>query len=71
MFLFGVMTNTFFCYLIKMAPFSEPRTACLLVTLPVIFNVETDITSVLAGLRILPALYALLMLLSVRGKRVA
>lgn len=68
MFLFGVMTNTFFGYLIKVAPFSEPLTACLLVTVPVVFNVETDITCVLAGLRILPVLYAVLMLLSIRGK---
>lgn len=68
MFLFGFMTNKFFCYLIKVAPCSEPVTACLFVTLPVIFNVETDMMTILAGLRILPILYALLLLLSVRGK---
>lgn len=68
MFLFGVITNRFFCCLIKVAPYSEPLTACLLVMLPVIFNVETDITGALAGLRIVPAFYALLMLLSIRGE---
>jgi hypothetical protein len=70
MFLFGLMANAFFCFLIKVAPFSEPRAACLLVMLPVVFNVETDITSALAALRIVPLLYAVLMLFSVRGRSI-
>jgi hypothetical protein len=36
--------------------------------LPVVFNVETDVTSMLAALRIIPGLYLVLMLFSVRRK---
>ncbi len=68
MFLFGVITNRFFFHLINAAPFSEPLTVCLLAALPWVFFVEIDITTVLAGLRVFPAVYAVLMLLSVRGK---
>ena len=69
MFAFGFILNRFFCYLIRVAPVSEPRAACLLMALPVVFNVESDITGVLAGLRVIPFVYAALILLSVRGKK--
>ncbi len=68
MFLFGLLTNAFFFYLIKTASSHEPVTFCLLYALQAVFTVETSITGVLATTRFVPALFILLMLLSVRRR---
>jgi hypothetical protein len=68
MFLFGVLTNIFFRYLIKMAPAHEPVALCLFYVLPRVCMVETDISGVAAGLRLVPVLFVLLMLFSTRHK---
>jgi hypothetical protein len=71
MFLFGVLTNRFFRYLIKMAPAHEPVALCLLYALPKVFMVETNITGFLGTLRLIPVLFIMLMLISVRHKPLA
>jgi hypothetical protein len=71
MFLFGVLTNRFFAYLLKMAPAHEPVTLCLLYVLPRVFMVEIEINGLLVALRLVPVLFILLMLFSVRHKPLA
>jgi hypothetical protein len=68
MFLLGVLTNKFLCYLIRVAPADEPATFCLLYALPTIFLVETDVGGALVGVRLVFPLFLLLRCLSVRGK---
>ena len=68
MFLFGVLTSMFFRYFIKMAPAHEPITLCLLHVLPSACVIETDITGFIDALRLVPVLFILLMLLSIRQK---
>jgi hypothetical protein len=68
MFLYGALTDRFFGFLIRVGPAHEPVTFCLLYLMPVIFTVETGITGLLSGFRVLPFLFALLMLMSTRRK---
>jgi len=66
MLLFGVLTEGVLSCLVRNAGASEPVTACVLCSLPVLFLVEADTTGMLAGLRILPVLWLVLSALAVR-----
>lgn len=68
MFLFGVLTTMFLRYLTKMAPANEPIALCLLHVLPGVCVIESDITGLVAGLRLVPVLFILLMIISTRPK---
>jgi hypothetical protein len=66
MLFFGVLTERVLGWLGRNARTSEPVTFCVLYAIPALFLVETDTTSMLAGLRILPAIWVVLTALAVR-----
>ncbi|HEV2380399.1 MAG TPA: hypothetical protein VG206_11465 [Terriglobia bacterium] len=71
MLLYGIITERFCAPLSAGSALSERTIVLLLCTMPALFRVETDITSILVGLRVVVPVWAILRLLETRGRAAA
>jgi hypothetical protein len=67
MLLYGVITERFCSPLSVGSALSERTLVLLLCTMPALFRVETDITSIVVGLRVVVPVWAIMRLLESRG----